>query len=360
MAVLRPRRPRIASAAAGGDVTVLPGRGTIEVAGLAPGVAANVTASPGAGSLSVAGLAPSVAAATTASPGAGTITVAGFAPDVAAGVTASPGAGAITVAGFAPSIAAGITAAPGAGAISVAGLAPVVSIGASVIAAPGAGAIVLDGFAPAVAVLVAVSPGAGSIAVAGFAPDVAAGVTVSPGAGTLAVGGLVPVVALTASEIPVRTAMLDAIVTALSDAAITIRGVPVTIARSRTDTIEEAERPLLAVVGGNMDQVSGGFTTTLYRLRVILAGYVGAASEQDAEEDAALLHAYAIRALIRPDPADAPATLLLADGNEVWIEEAGMAVEPASVVQSEVPAASCLIVLTAQAEAPLGNPFITA
>lgn len=299
----------------------------------------------------------------TVLPGAGAVVVAGFAPSVAAAVATAPGVGTVTIAGLAPTVGAAVSASPGAGAIVLDGLAPVVTVGSGVVATPGAGTVAIAGLAPSVAVLVEVLPGAGAIAVAGLAPSVSAGVTVSPGAGTLSVAGLVPVVAATASEIPVRTAIIDAIVAALEDAAITIRGDAVTIERARTDMIEEAERPLLAVVGGDMEALPAMASQLAqrYSLRVILAGYLAAPSEALAESDAAELHAYCIRALIRPDPTAGPVPIMLSDAaTEVWIEEGALRIEPASVVQSETPSATCVIELRADVHRPWGNPFITA
>jgi hypothetical protein len=300
----------------------------------------------------------------TVTPGTGAVTAEGYAPTVAAGVTAAPGTGAVTAEGYAPTVAAGVTAAPGTGAVTVAGHAPTVSAASGVTVLPGVGAVTVGGYAPVVAAGVGLTPGVGAITVLGRAPTVTAGVTVTIGLGLVVVAGRAPSVAAgaTPSEIPVRNAILSAIVAALNAAAITIDGDAVTVELGRTDAVPEGERPLIAVVGGDMVPTEAGDTLLQrYEMRVILAGYLDAATQAAAETAAGTLHAYAVRALVRPDPDAAPVSLLLDDGvTDVTIEERGMRIEPASVVQSEVPMADLAADFVAIVNVPYGSPFITA
>jgi hypothetical protein len=161
-------------------------------------------------------------------------------------------------------------------------------------------------------------------------------------------------------EIPLRTALADAVVAALRAANLTLRGAPVAVARSRTDMIEAQERPLLAVILGDQEALASDTLAQAYSLRIVLAGYLAAEVEQDAEEDAALLHALCVRALIRPDPAALPASLLLADNaTEAWLTEGALRIEPASVIESDTPMASFAADFTAEITLPWGSPFVT-
>jgi len=162
------------------------------------------------------------------------------------------------------------------------------------------------------------------------------------------------------TEIPVRTAILRAVVTALEAAQMTVRGRPVTIARARTAAVDPTETPFLAVLGRDMAAEPSDNMQTVYTVRLTLAGWLAADTEEDAEDDASELHARVIRALIRPDPDDNPVSLMLADGRtEIWLEEIGMRGDPASIADSEMPMADCVIEMQAQPRLPLGNLFLT-
>ena len=161
-------------------------------------------------------------------------------------------------------------------------------------------------------------------------------------------------------EIPVRTAILDALVAALQAAALTVRGGPVTVVRARVESVAAEELPLLAVQGSDLAARPGDTLSTVYTLRVTLGCYLSADTEDRTERDAAELHAKVIRALIRPDPVLAPAPLMLADGaTEIWLEETGLLVEPASVAETDTPFAMAAIGLSAEVAMPIGNPFLT-
>jgi hypothetical protein len=164
------------------------------------------------------------------------------------------------------------------------------------------------------------------------------------------------------TEIPVRTAVLSAVVAALNAAAVTIDGDALTIELGRTDAVPEDARPLLAVIGGDMQPTDGGDAQlTRYEMRLVLAGYLAATTQAAAEEQANLLHASVVRALVRPNPAAPPVSILLGDGiTDVIVEELAMRVEPASVTQSEAPMADLAAEFLAVVNTPYGNPFITA
>lgn len=320
----------------------------------AAGVTATLTASAIAGAASAASQAGGVTAVLSASAIAGAVT----ADSSAVGVTATLAASAIPGAASADSQASGVTAtvtlAAIVGAASAAADATAAGVTATLAASAVSGAPSADSTAAGVTATLAASVVLG----AATASSEAAGVTA-----TLAASALAGEATNQRPEIPVRTAIIDAVTTALQTAALTIRGAPVTIERSRTDMIEDAERPLLAVQGGDMIALAdtSDQLQQRYSVRVLLAGYLAAASEAEAEKDAAELHAKAIRALIRPDPDGLPASLMLADGvTEVWMQEGSLVIEPASVLQSETPAASMLIELTADVTQPWGNLFISA
>lgn len=161
-------------------------------------------------------------------------------------------------------------------------------------------------------------------------------------------------------EIPLRTAMLDAIVAALEAAAITIRTTPLTVARSRTDAAERDERPLLVVIAAGMEPISSDTLAQRYRLRVLLAGYVAGADGAESERDAADLHAKVVRALVRPNPADLPKPLILADGvQEMWVMDGALDVDLATVAESADPTADFVLALTAEADGAWGNLFVS-
>jgi hypothetical protein len=161
-------------------------------------------------------------------------------------------------------------------------------------------------------------------------------------------------------EIPLRTAMLDAIVAALEAAAITIRTTPLIVERARTDAAERDERPLIVVVSGDMEPVSSDTLAQRYRLSVMIAGYVAGADEAESERDAAELHAKVVRALVRPNPAGLPVSLLLADGvTEMWVEDGRLAVDLATVAESADPNADFVLDIFATADGAWGNLFLT-
>jgi len=263
-----------------------------------------------------------------------------------------------------------ITVTPAPGAVVVAGQAPTVSLsGGPISVTPATGSVVVAGLLPTVAIgsaPITVTPAAGAVVVAGLAPTaslLAATITVTPAPGAVVVAGRLPIVVVgTIAETPVRTAILDAIVAALNAAGITIGGDALTVELGRTDAVPEGARPLLAVIGGDMQPTEGGDTMlTRYEMRLLLAGYLAATTQAAAEQQANLLHASVVRALVRPNPAAPPVSIMLADGiTDVIVEELAMRVEPASVTQSEAPMADLAAEFLAIVNTEYGNPFIAA
>ena len=204
-AMLRPKALKgfFFATPASGALTVLPGAGTIELAGQAPSVAIGDVLSPGAATIELVGEAPTADVGVTVSPGAGTIALAGEAPTADIGVAVSPGAGTIELAGGAPTLDLGVVVAPGAGTISLAGEAPTVTTGgSSITVAPGAGTISLAGGAPTAEVGITVAPGSGTVEIAGGAATAEVGVSVEPGAGTVEIAGEIPTLDIGLTEAP--------------------------------------------------------------------------------------------------------------------------------------------------------------
>jgi len=140
-AVLRP-------AAGGGDATANSGKGSVDVAGVAPTSSAGVTADSGKGTVDVQGLAVTAFVDAPALPGKGSVDVQGQAPTASASVVVSVGVGVVTLQGLlvTASVDTSVNADAGKGSVSVQGLG--VTSSASVLANPGTGVITVQGQAP--------------------------------------------------------------------------------------------------------------------------------------------------------------------------------------------------------------------
>ena len=174
------RLPTIPPPFNSGNVTSLPGFGSLSLTGLPPSLAARVFS--GFGSITLNGQAPSLRAAVA--PGFGSLVLTGRAPNLA--FVDHPGFGSIILTGFAPtaSITSGQTVLPGIGQILLTGLAP--SLAEKIF--PTNGAILLTGKAPILRT--AVPAGFGSIVLTGKAPFLAA----LPGTGAVLLIGRPPTV----------------------------------------------------------------------------------------------------------------------------------------------------------------------
>jgi len=163
-----------------GNVTSLPGFGSLTLSGLPPSLAERVF--PGFGSITLNGQAPSLRA--MVAPGFGSLVLTGRAPNLA--FVDHPGFGSIILTGFAPTanITSGQTALPGIGQVILTGLAP--SLAEKVF--PANGAILLTGKAPTLKATV--PAGFGSIVLTGKTPFIAA----LPGIGAVLLTGKAPTV----------------------------------------------------------------------------------------------------------------------------------------------------------------------
>lgn len=161
-------------------------------------------------------------------------------------------------------------------------------------------------------------------------------------------------------EISLREACFGAIADALTDAALTCGGEAVTVLRNEMAPAEEDGLPLLVVMDGDQDPDESDTQNGMVRMRAIIAGYVAAETVAEQSSRVNELHAKALRALIRPGGASQPVPIVLADGTtQIEVEDAGMRVEMASILESERPDASFTMTVSFMAYAPWGNPFIT-
>jgi hypothetical protein len=161
-------------------------------------------------------------------------------------------------------------------------------------------------------------------------------------------------------ETPIREAVFAAIVAALEAADMEVGEQPVTIERNRDAEVSLDECPMIVVLDGGMEAQGGNTLEARYIGRATLAGWLQADTTAELHAQANLLHALAVRALIRPDPALLPRPLTLADGTtQVDIIEGGFRVEAASIAQSDQPMASFVLEITFDLYSPWGSPFIT-
>jgi hypothetical protein len=316
---------------------------------------------------------------------AGSFTLAGQSAATRVARKVAAGAGSHALTGLAVGLRAGRKVASGAGAFSLSGLAAGTIVARRLPSE--AGVFSLTGASAATRAARRIAAASGIYTLSGQAVQLlesGAGFTLAAAAGSFAATGLdialrparragatVGVFVLTGravllltdgiapQEKPIRTVALDAIVAALVAAEIVVGGRLVTVERARTDAVPPDDRPLLVVHGGDMEALPADTLAQRYALRVVLAGFVAAADEAAAESEAAELHAYAVRALIRPDPAALPVPLVMEGGAELWMIERGLRVEAASVAQSEEPLASFVADFTAELHTTQGNPFVT-
>lgn len=162
-AVLRP-------ATGGGDATANSGKGSVDVAGIAPTSSAGVDASAGVGAVSIQGLAVTAFVDAPALPGKGSVDVQGQAPTSSAGVTIATGKGSIDVQGLSATSSASVLATPVPGVITLQGLAVTASVGVG--ANSGTGVVTVQGFAPDVSAAnpIVANTTTGQITVQGYAP----------------------------------------------------------------------------------------------------------------------------------------------------------------------------------------------
>ena len=161
-------------------------------------------------------------------------------------------------------------------------------------------------------------------------------------------------------DVPIREAVFAALESALSTAAITIGGEPMTVERNRAGDIAREERPLLVLTDGDMAPEGGSTLEARYMIRAILAGYLDGATEAELAARVNEWHAKVVRAVMRPAGAAQVTDILLADGiTALRVEEGAFAAEPATVMQSDAPLAACTLDLMLTVHAPWGSPFIT-
>ncbi|MBK7082279.1 MAG: hypothetical protein IPH55_16665 [Betaproteobacteria bacterium] len=116
--------------------------------GASGGGATTTTIEPSKGSLAVAGYAPGIAQPRTIAPSKGAATLTGYAPGIEQDKAVAPAKGALTLTGYVPTLTQPRTIAAVKGALSLAGYAPGISQSASGTIAPSAGALLLTGHAP--------------------------------------------------------------------------------------------------------------------------------------------------------------------------------------------------------------------
>lgn len=161
-------------------------------------------------------------------------------------------------------------------------------------------------------------------------------------------------------EIPIREAAMEAIRAALDAAGLTAAGHAVAIERNRFDAVGEDEMPRLILLDGDQDPEGGDSLEARHTCRAILAGYLVGQTVAEVATATNLLHAQAVRALVRPYGAAQPMPIPLGDGiHDIQILEGGLRVEVASVLESEAPMASFALALTFDTHSPWGDPFIT-
>jgi hypothetical protein len=160
-------------------------------------------------------------------------------------------------------------------------------------------------------------------------------------------------------ETPIREAAFAALHQALADGGIFIGGVQMRVERNRPADVAPEERPLLVLTDGDHGAEGGSTLEARYLLRAACAGYLDGATEAELARHVNEWHAKVVRAAMRPFGAPAVADIVLPDGITcVRVEEGAFATEPASVVQSDAPLATCTLELLLTVHAPWGNPFI--
>lgn len=169
--------------AAGGGVTVEPGKAELALTGYAPTVTvstSDLTVAPDKADLSLTGHAPTVSVTENhlALPGKADLSLTGHAPTVAVTEhqTVAPGAADLSLTGFAPtvSVSENTTVTPDVAALALTGYAPSISVTQNHLALPGKADLALTAYAPTVTKTehVIVNPTTGALVITGYAPTV--------------------------------------------------------------------------------------------------------------------------------------------------------------------------------------------
>jgi hypothetical protein len=136
-----------------------------------------------------------------------------------------------------------------------------------------------------------------------------------------------------------------------------------TVERNRDTPVAEADMPCLVLLDGDHSVEDGDAAQTVtYRLTAQLAGYLSELTLAETMAAANDLHARAIGALVcnsLTGGAPQPIPVGAANEAELWIEEIGLRVDPASVAESEAPMASFVLDIQALLRLPEGAPFVT-
>jgi hypothetical protein len=119
----------------------------------------------------------------TVLPGAGSVALAGQAPELLSGTVIQPDAGSLTASGAAPTAITGVVVGPGAGAVAFTGAVPTLLEGKVFI--PGAGTLTLAG--QQVGVAFTVTPPANSLSITGQIPRISTSVEKNTGSGIFVV-----------------------------------------------------------------------------------------------------------------------------------------------------------------------------
>lgn len=169
--------------AAGGGVTVEPGKAELALTGYAPTVTvstSDLTVAPDKADLTLTGQAPTVSVTENhlALPGKADLSLTGHAPTVAVTEhqTVAPGAADLSLTGFAPtvSVSENTTVTPDVAALALTGYAPSISVTQNHLALPGKADLALTAYAPTVTKTehVIVNPTTGALVITGYAPTV--------------------------------------------------------------------------------------------------------------------------------------------------------------------------------------------
>jgi len=196
--------PTVQQGGGGGDTSLTPAVGTLNVSGSPPGLGLAIRPPPGMLSiqgqtgtripreLTLLGYAPTVVQGTVTTPTAGALALTGAPPTGVQGTLLTPTVGAPTLAGIAPTVqtgGAGDTGlTPAAGALNLSGSPP----GLDFAIRPDGGVLTLTGITPAEVLGTIVSPAQGALVASGVAPRLDLAMT--PLAGAIALIGVAPTV----------------------------------------------------------------------------------------------------------------------------------------------------------------------
>jgi hypothetical protein len=180
------RRVVVFGAAAGGPTTttIAPSKGSLAVAGYAPGVVrtANQAVTPTLAHATITGKQPAVAqsSAVTVAPTKGAATIAGRTPGIDQDIGVAPTIGHLTATGRQPGITQNVTSfiAPSKGALTATGKQPALEQTANQTIAPSKGVAYLAGYAPVVEIAGGsqiLLPDKGTLTLTGYAPEVSTG-----------------------------------------------------------------------------------------------------------------------------------------------------------------------------------------